>query len=148
MWQVGGQRFLVDQDGYVFMALAGGDARPGLDKLLVVDDSRADSAALAVGATIDPIDFDAATRLGELSPQKITSGASSLGLSVDDKNGFVMTAQPFGWQGVFGFYTPTLRPPDLIPAQVQVLSGLLPGREKTLARIILASDRSGTYTTK
>ena len=46
---------------------------------------------------------------------------------------------------MFGFYTPTLRPPDMIPGQVRLLRSLIAGREGSMYRIVLASDTNGTY---
>jgi hypothetical protein len=63
---------------------------------------------------------------------------------VTDENGFVVSAMPGGWSAVFGFYTPSLRRPDLIAGQVRLLRSLLGGREPSVDRVILASDTSGT----
>ena len=49
---------------------------------------------------------------------------------------------------MFGFYTPTIRRTELIPGQVRLLASLLAGREETVATVILADDRAGTYTLK
>ena len=59
-----------------------------------------------------------------------------------------MTAKPGGWDAVFGFYTASLRTPELIPGQVRLLRSLLIGREQLTERVILASDTDGTYVTK
>ncbi len=53
---------------------------------------------------------------------------------------------PDGWTAIFGFYTPSVRPADLIPAQVRLLRSLLGVREDRLKRAILASGDAGTYT--
>jgi hypothetical protein len=60
-------------------------------------------------------------------------------------HGFVVHADPDGWTAIFGFYTPSLRTPDLIPGQVNLLKSLLEGREATVDQVILASDTDGTY---
>jgi len=49
---------------------------------------------------------------------------------------------------VFGKYGSHERTPALIPGQVQLLTGLLRGREDTVQTIILADDREGTFTPK
>ena len=49
---------------------------------------------------------------------------------------------------MFGFYTLSLRTPELIPGQVRLLRSLLIGREPLLDRVILASETDGTYTTR
>ena len=70
-----------------------------------------------------------------------------LELSVRDDDGFVMTAQPQGWQAIFGNYTPNLRPTDLIPSQVQCLASLLRPSEADVGTVYLAplDGRCGTY---
>ena len=49
---------------------------------------------------------------------------------------------------IFGFYTPSLRTPELIPGQVRLLRSLLIGREPLIARVVLASETDGTYIAK
>ena len=71
-----------------------------------------------------------------------------LDVAVTDETGFVVTSNPAGWSAVFGFYTPSLRTPDLIPGQVRLLRSLLDGREAKVDRVILASDTDGTYLPK
>ena len=56
--------------------------------------------------------------------------------------------RPQSWQAVFGFYTPSLRTPELVPGQVRLLRSLLIGREPRIDRIILASETDGTYIEK
>jgi cell division septal protein FtsQ len=143
VWSVGGTRFLVDRDGVLFAAAV--DASPDVDRLPAMTDARAASTTLAVGSRLDGIDLDAATRLASLRPADVGSAAARLVFSVTDENGFVVKAAPGGWSAVFGFYTPSLRQPDLIPGQVRLLRSLLEGRETTVDRVILASDTSGTY---
>jgi cell division septal protein FtsQ len=142
-WGVGPRLFLVDRDGLLFAELAG-DVQPP-PTLRVMTDARAASASLGVGGRLDALDLDAATRLGSVAPADVGSAAPRLGVSVTDENGFVVSALPGGWSAVFGFYTPSLRRPDLIPGQVRLLHSLLAGREPLVERVILASDTSGTY---
>ena len=143
VWGVGERRFLVDRDGVLFAEL-GADSQERAT-LPAMTDARAASAALGVGGRLDPLDLDAATRLGSLKPADVGSTASRLAVSVTDENGFVVTAMPSGWSAVFGFYTPSLRRPDLIAGQVRLLRSLLAGREPAVDRVILASDTSGTF---
>jgi hypothetical protein len=145
VWQVGGLRYLADSDGSLF-ALLGEKPPPDAASLPVIDDQRAASAALMVGAHIDPVDLDAATRLASLAPDAVGSTAASLAVLVTDENGFVVAAKPKSWSAVFGFYTPSLRTTDLIPGQVRLLRSLLFGREQAVDRVILASATDGTYT--
>lgn len=144
-WRVGETTFLVDRDGVLF---ATGDPASGSGPSLpVVTDERAASpSSLAVGGRLDPVDLDVATRLGALVPADIGSAASRLGVRVNDDDGWVLRAANQSWVAVFGIYSPTLRSTDLIPGQVQLLRSLLVPREATVARIVLADDRDGTYT--
>jgi hypothetical protein len=145
VWQVASGRFLLDAHGFVFAAVADG-SRGAAAGLPIIDDRRAASAGLAVGQWLSPIDLDAATRLGALKPSQLGSAASSLAFSVDDIDGYVVSAQPSAWTAVFGFYTPTMRRTDLIPGQVRLLGSLLAkAGESKVARVILATDRDGTY---
>ncbi|MEO8207392.1 MAG: FtsQ-type POTRA domain-containing protein, partial [Chloroflexota bacterium] len=63
-WVIGDSHFLVDRDGVIFASLAAGD--DAVVTLPAVFDSRPESAALRVGAVLDPVDLDAATRLASL----------------------------------------------------------------------------------
>jgi hypothetical protein len=147
VWRVGARRYLVDTEGRLFARL-GEDAPPGVADLPVVEDRRAASAGLSVGRSIEPIDLDAATRLASLVPADVGSEAEGLLVHVNDANGYVVRTRPAGWQAVFGFYTPTLRTPELVPGQVRLLRSLLIGREPLIDRVILASETDGTYTTR
>jgi cell division septal protein FtsQ len=143
-WRVGERSFLVDGGGMLFAEL--GDSSTGEAALLPsIADGRAESQSLEVGDTLDPIDVDAATRLGSVRPDQIGSAARSLRISVGDQHGFVIRADPDGWTAIFGFYTPSLRTPDLIPGQVNLLRTLLDGQEAAVDEVILASDTDGTY---
>jgi len=143
-WRVGERSFLVDGSGMLFAEL--GDRSTDEAALLpAIADLRAESSSLEVGAMVDPIDIDAATRLGSVGPEQIGSAARSLRVTVSDQHGFVVHADPDGWTAIFGFYTPSLRTPDLIPGQVNLLRALLEGREAAVDQVILASDTDGTY---
>lgn len=144
VWKVGTRRFLVDTDGNLFGEL-GETPSPVAADLPVVEDRRATSAGLATGAQIDPVDLDAATRLASIVPDDVGSDAAELHVQVTDQSGFVIRAPGRPWAAVFGFYTPTLRTPALIPGQVRLLRSLLLGREETVDRVILASETDGTY---
>jgi hypothetical protein len=147
VWRVGARRYLVDRDGRLFGRV--GDEPPAdVAALPVVEDRRATSAGLAIGGRLEPVDLDAATRLASLVPADVGSEAEGLTVAVGDVNGFVVRARPDSWSAVFGFYTLSLRTPDLIPGQVRLLRSLLIGREPLLDRVILASETDGTYTVK
>jgi cell division protein FtsQ len=143
-WQVGADRYLVDQDGMLFGRID--EASPeAASALPVVDDRRVAAGVLAVGGTLDPVLLDAARRLGSLRPADLGTAASRFAITLDDEVGFTLEAQPVGWSAVFGFYTPTLRSTEMIPGQVRLLRSLLAGREDDVKQVILADERSGTY---
>jgi hypothetical protein len=143
-WRVGGTDFLTDRTGALFASLE--PAATEAAGLPVVLDARAVAVAtLRVGATVDPVDLDAATRLASLVPADVGSVAEALAVSVTDANGFVVTSSPGGWTAIFGFYTPSLRTTELIPGQVRLLRSLLEGREGLVEQVILADDQNGTF---
>jgi hypothetical protein len=102
-----------------------------------------------VGGQLGPIELDVARRLLSLRPADVGSSAPGLQVGLDDEDGWtVRPAVDRPWTAVFGFYSATLRPADLVPQQVRLLSSLLAGREAQLLRIVLADGMHGTYTTK
>jgi hypothetical protein len=114
----------------------------------VIVDRRAASAGTDVGRRLDPVDLDAATRLGSLRPVDVGSAAQTLTIELTDEQGFVVTAAQTGWSATFGFYTPSLRTPEMIPAQVRVLASLLLERgERNVRTVTLANETDGTFTT-
>lgn len=145
IWLIGDAGHLVDPNGRLFALAedAPGDAAAELPS--IVDDRAASTLGLATGSTLDPIDFEAARRIVALTPADVGSVAQAFGVTVTDANGFVLSTRPGSWVAVFGFYTPTLRTPELVPGQVRLLRSLLAEREAEIARIILASDEDGTY---
>jgi len=147
VWRVGARLYLADGTGSLFARL-GADPPADAADLPVIDDRRAAAAGLSIGTRLDPQDLDAATRLASLVPTDVGSAATGLAVRVTDENGFVIRADPQGWIAIFGFYTPSLRTPDLIPGQVRLLRSLLIGREPLIARVVLASDTDGTYVPK
>jgi len=147
VWRVGARLYLVDAEGRLFARLDD-DPASGAAALPVVEDRRAASAGLSIGGRLEAVDLDAATRLASLVPVDVGSEAEGLAVIVGDPNGFVVRAKPQGWSAVFGFYTLSLRTPDLIPGQVRLLRSLLIGREPQLERVILASETDGTYTVR
>ena len=147
VWTVGARRYLADSAGDLFGRL-GDDPPTEAARLPAIDDRRAASAGLSVGTRLDPQDVDAATRLASLVPGDLGSAARKLQVRVTDENGFVVRAEPQGWIAIFGFYTPSLRTPELIPGQVRLLRSLLIGREPLIERVVLASETDGTYVAK
>jgi hypothetical protein len=147
VWKVGDRRFLVDRSGTLF-AEVGASPGPEVATLRVMDDRRTESAGLRVADRLDPVDLDAATRLGALRPADVGSVATGFRIILNDEHGFVLAADPRHWTAVFGFYTPTLRTPDVIPGQVDLLAGILArAPESNVEQVILASGDDATYTT-
>jgi hypothetical protein len=142
----GGATYLLDADGIVLEARAAG--APPLADLPLIDDRRDElGVPFEVGQRIDPTEAQAMLQIGALTPALLGSTTTALTFSADDDDGFVVTAVPYGWRAVFGFYTPTLRPPTLIARQVQCLRTLLADGEGQMDTIYLApqTDRCGTY---
>jgi len=144
VWRVGERDLLLDRDGRLFAELDEA-SRASIGRLRVISDDRTGSATLRPGDRIDPVDLDAATRLGSLVPADAGSSARALNVVITDEQGYLVRAWPDGWTAVFGFYTPTLRSPELIPGQVRLLRSLIIGREPTVQRVVLADDRNGTF---
>jgi hypothetical protein len=146
VWRVGDRRFLADLDGTLF-AEVGLRPTPDADRLPVVDDLREASVGFVVGTKLDAVDLDAARRLGALEPAQVGSSGATLRISVSDGSGFVLRGAS-GWAAIFGFYTPSLRTPEIIAGQVRALRSLLVEQgERNVARIVLASETDGTFTT-
>jgi cell division septal protein FtsQ len=145
VWNVSGHRFLVDRTGFLFASGAPGG--PG-DQLPSITDHRAASGTFDVGAQLDPVDLDAATRLASLAPKDVGSAAAELRVTIEDGDGFELRPVGVPWIALFGIYTQSLRAPDLIPGQVRLLRSLLAGRELSVKRVTLADDRNGTYVSR
>ena len=143
-WQIGEIRYIADRDGRVFATIGRAASLPA--GVTVIEDRRTggDLGQLAIGTTVDPVEFDVATRLGSLTPTDVGSTATRLTVVITNLDGFILGAKD-GWNAVFGFYSRATRSTDMIPGQVRLLRSLLAGREETLARIILASATDGTY---
>jgi hypothetical protein len=141
----GGAMYLLDGDGVVLEVRAA--SAPPLEDLPLISDLRTEMGiAYEVGEGIDPTEAQAMLQIGALTPSLLGSSAGNLTFSADDTDGFVVSADG-GWRAVFGFYTPTLRPPTLIAQQVQCLRSLLAEGETQMDTIYLApqGDRCGTY---
>jgi hypothetical protein len=147
IWAAAGHRFVVDDAGILF-ADVGRTPPPGIAGLPIVTDDRRAAATLGIRSSLDPVDLDAATRLGSLTPDTIGSSAAKLSVRITDQRGFTVGSGPGGWVAVFGFYGISQRTPALITGQVQLLQSLLAGREAEVATVILADDRDGTFIAK
>jgi cell division septal protein FtsQ len=145
-WAVGERRYLVDRAGVLFAtSTAAAVTAAGLP---TIGDSRAPASGLKVGSKLDPVELDAATRLGSLSPADVGSRATALVVQVTTANGFVVGTLPRSWIAVFGLYTPSLRTPAMVPGQVRLLRSLLFGREDGVDRVFLPDEDSGTVILK
>ena len=145
-WAVGEERFHVDVDGVLFAA--SDPAAVAIAGLPVIDDTRAEAAAFSVGDRLDPVTIDAARRLGSLIPDDVDSVADRLLVTVSDSTGFVVGTSPTSWIAIFGLYTPSARPPSIIPGQVRLLRSLLADREAAVAQVILSDPENGTLVPK
>jgi len=163
-WRAGDALLLVDRDGKVIADAASADAtsaaRAIAAGLPTVDDRRGVGAPAgglvtevqpvpAVGGQVGPIELDVARRLLSIRPADLGSPATGLQVRLDDEDGWtIQPAVDRPWTAVFGFYSSTLRPADLVPQQARLLRSLLAGHEAQLLRIVLADGTHGTYTTK
>lgn len=138
--------YSVDADGVVLQRVPRSSSSGG--ELPLLEDQRIElGQELEVGGQMDVTDVAAMLQLLALTPAALGSQASILSLTADDEDGYVVLAQPFGWRAVFGHYTPSLRPPDIIGDQVECLRLVLGEREPAIDTIYLApnDDRCGTY---
>src|SRR5207302_11211041 len=125
-WRVGDSTYLVDRDGVLF-AKADAAAVEAAKLPTLTDERTASALDLAVGGRLDPIDLDVATRLAALVPSDIGTAATRLAVHVDDTDGFVLKAPGKPWTAIFGIYSTSLRSPDIIAGQVQLLRSRLAG---------------------
>ncbi|MDQ3937693.1 MAG: FtsQ-type POTRA domain-containing protein, partial [Chloroflexota bacterium] len=146
VWRTAEGDYLVDATGVLLDSAAA--LEPG-STLPVFRDDRRRSAPAEVGQRLDGVDLEAVLKLGALTPALLGSDARRLQLAADDDEGYAIIAEPHGWRAVFGHYTPTLRPPEIIERQVQCLRALL-ADEAQLQTVYLspADDRCGTFVTR
>ena len=119
-------------------------ARAALPRL---EDNRLPVEEPTVGTFLPESDLAIMRQLLALTPELLGSQAQELRLRVDEEDGYVLSSDE-AWRAYFGHYTPTLQPPDVIPAQVQCLRWLLASEERKLEQVWLAlSDKAcGTFT--
>ena len=149
VWAVAERRLLADVDGVLFAESSGAESegQSGDGPLPVVVDAREESASLAVGDVLDPVDLSVARRIGAITPLDIGSAATGLELTIDPEIGWVVETEPESWRAVFGLYTASVRTADIVPSQAQCLGELLAGREAQIEMVYLSPDgeRCGTY---
>ena len=145
--------WLVDVEGTLFAPL---DAEVELDEdtpegavragLPVVDDQRLIETPPVEGDRLRAIDLDAMRQLLALDSELLGPRASDLWLRVDDKVGYVLSSRDRAWRALFGHYTLTLQPPDVIPQQVQCLQWVLASGPRKLEQVRLAVSEGGCGT--
>jgi cell division septal protein FtsQ len=143
VWAVGERRLLADAEGRVLAEADGREAAA----LPVAEDGREDPIIPAPGERLDATDLAVVRQLGALTPASIGSTANRLRLSVDDRTGWTIVAEPTGWRAIFGVYASRIRTPDVVAAQVQCLASLLATDEARISTVYLApsGDRCGTF---
>lgn len=150
-WSSGGVIYLMSRSGELFgptsSPLLSDIGRAAIEQLPLVIDLRS-GAALLAGDAIAPFDVDIATRLASLTLVDLGSAATRLSLAIDSQYGFILRGDGEGiaWNAVFGIYSATIRPPDMLPSQVRLLRSLLAGRERKIGWVILADGQAGTFT--
>ena len=138
--------YSVDADGVVLQRVPSSSS--DIDDLPLFDDQRTElGQELEVGGQIEATDVAAMLQLLAITPAALGSQATELSLTADDEDGYVLSAAPDGWRAVFGHYTQSLRPPEIIDQQVECLRSVLGEGESTIDTIYLApnNDRCGTY---
>lgn len=146
IWVTAGERFAVDAEGWIFAAVQEDPMGPG-GPLAAIADERKSATALRVGERLPAIDLQVARQLATVTPELVASRTGELRIRVTDGQGYLLVARS-GWTAIFGFYTASVRPPDLVPGQVQCLRSLLAAAgEAAIRRVILAPDGGacGTY---
>ena len=93
----------------------------------MVEDARLSAEPPTVGTYLPAADLAVMRQLLAVTPELLGSQAQELHLRVDETDGYVLESDR-GWRAIFGHYTPTLQPPDVIPRQVQCLQWLLAQR--------------------
>jgi cell division septal protein FtsQ len=129
------------------------DATPNADAtaraaLPIVRDSRLTVDPPVEGSFLSAIDMEVMRHLLALTPELLGSRSQDLQLTVDDVNGYVLESRDRGWDALFGYYTPSLQPPDRIPRQVQCLRWVLASEENGLERVWLALGEESCGTLK
>ncbi len=123
-------------------AHAGAVARAALP---VVRDARIPPVPATIGSYLSDMDFSVMVQLLALTPALLGVEPQDLQLYVDEDDGYVLESGR-GWDAVFGHYTPSLQPPEVVPRQVQCLRWTLATAGDKLERVWLAlsEDACGT----
>ena len=152
-WQIGNVVYAVTESGELLGDIASlnlsSTAAAGLEAAPLLTDDRTPSPLPTIGQ-LTPTELDVATRLASLTPVDLGTAATALSLRLLSDFGFVVvaTGPSIEWNAVFGIYSATIRPTNMIPGQVRLLRSLLADRETRIGWVILADDQAGTYTAK
>ena len=150
-WQRGSETLLVSGSGRILerigsplLSARGAEVAASLP--LVVDATTV--PFVEVGEEISPVDLDIVTRLASLTPADLGSSALALTIQRDPQYGYLLqgVGEGFTWNAVFGIYSATIRPVEMLPAQVRLLRSLLAQRERDVGWVILADGQAGTFT--
>ena len=150
-WSSGGLTYLMNGSGELLgpttSPLLNSAGRAAVELLPLMRDLRS-GPPLLPGDAITPLDVDISTRLASLTLADLGSTATRLSLVIDPQYGFVLQGEGEGiaWNAVFGIYSATIRPPEMLPGQVRLLRSLLAGRERRIGWVILADGQAGTFT--
>ena len=150
IWAIGRPRASWSTRTGLLFAPAGDESAGAIADLPVIDDARVDRER-AVGRLRPRPDRPRRRDPPRLASRRRTSAARPppWTSTVDDTAGFVVSTGQDGWIATFGIYTPTLRPPSMVPGQVRLLrSILIEHGEANLARIDLAKTTAGTFELK
>ncbi|MEY3472027.1 MAG: domain, FtsQ-type [Chloroflexota bacterium] len=150
-WQRGDETLLISGSGHLLgrvdspLLSARGAAAAALLPLVVDETS---VPFVGVGEEISAVDLDIVTRLASLTPEDVGSNAARLTIVRDSQYGYLLqgVGEGFTWNAVFGMYSATIRPVEMVPAQVRLLRSLLATREREIGWVILADGQAGTFT--
>lgn len=150
-WQRGDETLLISGSGRLLgridsPLLSAHGAAVAASLPLVVDETS--GPFVGVGEELSAVDLDIVTRLASLTTGDLGSSAESLTIKRDPQYGYLLqgAGEGFAWNAVFGIYSATIRPVEMLPAQVRLLRGLLATRERAIGWVILADGQAGTFT--
>lgn len=150
-WQRGGETLLVSGSGRLLgridsplLSVRGATAAASLP---LVEDATS-LPFVQLGEEISALDLDIVTRLASITPEDLGSSADLLTIQRDPQYGYLLqgVGEGFTWNAVFGIYSATIRPVEMLPAQVRLLRSLLASRERGIGWVILADGQAGTFT--
>jgi cell division septal protein FtsQ len=150
-WQRGSETLLVSGSGRILGSidspLLSARGIEAAAELPLIEDATT-VPFVEVGEELSPIDLDIVTRLASLTPADLGSSALQLSIQRDPQYGYLLqgVGEGFTWNAVFGIYSATIRPVEMLPAQVRLLRSLLAKRERGVGWVILADGQAGTFT--